>query len=115
MDEEQVRRELGEMLGPRFGASDVSEDQRRELVEAFRSCGVAFLEVLSGLEQPLRAAYLLRLAARACHRFAGLAERIGAGERASDARETARDVESLANEAEALRAGPARPPFVAWW
>src|SRR5260370_30501856 len=79
MKEEDLRRELTEMLGPRFGAPYVSEDDRRELAEAFRNCGGAFVNVLTHLDEPhrtaYRLAYLLRVAARERHRFASPGER----------------------------------------
>ena len=106
MDKQDFRRELSEIATPRFGASGILEDDRNELAEAFRGCGGAFINLSGQLDEPRRTAYLLayllRAAAQECHRFASLAERIGADEKAREARETACAIEGLANEAESL-------------
>lgn len=115
MDEVDVRRTLGDLLGPRFDAPEVTEDQRCALVEAFRSCSETLFEALLQVDEPRQAARSLRLAARACRRFGGLLERIGASEKAAEVREAAREMEAAANEAEDPRGGLMRPPFGAWW
>jgi hypothetical protein len=95
----------------------ITQDEARELVREFDAMNDALAQLPTITPAvPARAAYLLRLGARACHRFAARIERIEALEYGREAREIARRLEGLANELEGLEPGTELPSFLGcWW